>query len=310
MTENLCPRCFAPLSPRGVCPECGRRASRPPRPDPRALPEGTLLKNRYVLGGTIGEGGFGVTYFAFDTMRSARVAVKEYFPFTVAARVGKAVEARSPELRGRFSLGKKRFTDEAKNMAAIKNLKDIPTALDYFSENGTAYIVMEYIEGETLKDRVFKKGKMKEGDALALLRPVFSSLALIHDAGLLHRDVSADNIILGKGCAKLIDFGSSVSAGRQQSLELKRRYAPPEQYEKDGSVDRRADVYAAGATLYYCVTGCLPPEATDRLRQDRISFPARLSPHMRAALTKALSLKKEDRYADMREMLADLDGIN
>ena len=304
---GLCPHCFAPLSPKGVCTVCKKKANRPiPSPAHRLSP-GSRLKQRYVLASAIGEGGFGITYLAFDTMNRARVAIKEYFPSAIVSRSGKDVVIKEVDFRSRFSTGKKRFMDEAKNMAAIKNLEGIPTALDYFSENGTAYIVMEYLDGITLKDYVCKRGRLKEQDAVAILRPVFASLAKVHDAGLIHRDVSADNIILTDGSAKLIDFGAAVSASvKRHIIELKRHYAPPEQYEKDTAIDKRADVYSSGATLYFCLTGALPPEATERLKLDKLLLPARLSPRMRDALAKALALSPADRYPDMRTFLYDI----
>ena len=305
--NELCPYCFSPLGKKGLCPVCGKKALRAPSAPGHMLRPGTRLKQRYVLAPAIGEGGFGITYLAYDAMNKARVAIKEYFPSAVVERSGNEAVIKSPDLRQRFAAGKKRFTDEAKNMAAIKNLAGIPTVLDYFSENGTAYIVMEYLRGDTLKNRVDKKGRLKEREAVEILRPVFASLARVHDAGLIHRDVSADNIILADGSAKLIDFGASVAASaRRQNVELKRRYAPPEQYEKNAAPGIRTDVYAAGATLYFCLTGSLPPEATERLRQDKLSFPARLSPQMRDALAKALALDPKDRYPDMRAFLCDI----
>ena len=305
-TLITCPHCFAPLGKGRTCPSCKKRADRPsPRPA-RTLAPGTRLKNRYVLGDVIGEGGFGITYFAFDEMKKARVAVKEYFPSSFAVRDGNAVTV--PEnRRARLSSGRKRFTDEAKNMAAIKGLSGIPSALDYFGENGTAYIVMEYISGETLKNLVSRKGRLGERDALRLLFPVFASLALVHDAGIVHRDVSADNIIITTdGSAKLIDFGASVASPAQSGSQLKRGYAPPEQYEKGAEVDVRADVYASAATLYYCLTGCLPPDAADRIKADRLSFPARMSAGIGSALARALATDKNARCPDMRTFMREL----
>ena len=168
-TSLLCQRCFTPLSPRGICPICGKR---PPRVSTPAghLAQGTRLKERYVVSSAIGEGGFGITYLGYDAMKRRKVAIKEYFPSSVVMRDGCSAVVRSENMRSRFSAGKKRFTDEAKNMAAIKDLDGVPSVLDYFSENGTAYIVMEYLGGETLKNRISGKGKMREEEALRGLR--------------------------------------------------------------------------------------------------------------------------------------------
>ena len=309
-TENLCPRCFTALGAKGLCPVCGKKTNAPIFYDPSHLAPKSKIKNRYVMSSAIGEGGFGITYLAFDTMNGIKVAIKEYFPVSVVARNEKGfVVPLKPELRQRFMLGKKRFMDEAKNMAAIKNLKGVPAVLDFFSENDTAYIVMEYLSGKTLKDLIKKKKRLSYAAALEILRPVFSSLALIHDAGLVHRDVSPDNIILTDGGAKLIDFGATVKAGKdKQSTELKRHYAPPEQYDKNFSADSRADVYAAGVTMYNCITGLLPPESIKRAPHDKPMFRGKLTDAQKSAVSKAMETEISDRYPDMRRMLAALDA--
>lgn len=309
-TENLCPRCFSALGAKGLCPHCGKKTFEPLPCDPSRLALGSRLKNRYILSYAIGEGGFGITYLAYDTMNGIKVAVKEYFPVSVVVRGERGtVMPAKPEYRQRFMLGKKRFMDEAKNMAAIKNLRGVPAVLDFFSENDTAYIVMEYLSGKTLKDLIKKKKRLSYAAALEILRPVFSSLALIHDAGLVHRDVSPDNIILTDGGAKLIDFGATVKAGKdKQSTELKRHYAPPEQYDKNFSADSRADVYAAGVTMYNCITGLLPPESIKRAPHDKPMFRGKLTDAQKSAVSKAMETEISDRYPDMRRMLAAFDA--
>ncbi len=309
-TDNLCPRCFGAANAKGVCSVCGKKISAPVFYDPSHLPPKSTLKNRYIMSSAIGEGGFGITYLAYDTMRDMKVAVKEYFPSSVVVRgENGSVLPERPELRQRFMLGKKRFMDEAKNMAAIKNLQGIPAVLDFFSENDTAYIVMEHLSGKTLKDYIKKKHRLSYSDALGLLLPVLRSLALIHDAGLVHRDVSPDNIILTENGAKLIDFGAAVKAGNEkQSTELKRHYAPPEQYDKNFSADNRADIYAAGVTLYYCITGTLPPESVKRAPHEKPVFRVRLSQAQKDAVSKAMETEISDRYKDMRLMICALEN--
>lgn len=308
--DILCPRCFGKANAKGVCTECGKKISAPIPYDPAHLPPQSTLKNRYILSSAIGEGGFGITYLAYDTMRGMKVAVKEYFPSSIAARrEDGSVFPEKPELRQRFMLGKKRFMDEAKNMAAIKELRGVPAVLDFFSENDTAYIVMEHLSGKTLQEYVKKKRRLSYADAVNILRPVFSALALMHDAGLIHRDVSPDNIVLTDGGAKLIDFGATIKAGgEKQNTALKRHYAPPEQYDKNFSADRRADIYAAGVTLYFCVTGALPPESVKRTPHDKPVFRVRLSQTQKDAISKAMETEISDRYADIREMLSALDA--
>lgn len=309
---ELCPFCFAPLTKNRRC-VCGNEPRRYRSPAD-ALPPLTVLKDRYVLGVTLGKGGFGITYAGLDKYNGARVAVKEYFPAAVVCRgAGSAVAPLSPDVRMKFMLGKKRFSDEARNMAAVRNMQGITEVLDFFSENDTAYIVMEYLGGETLEAYLAKKKKLPFVRALALMTPVLNALGRLHEAGFVHGDVSPDNIMLTEDGCKLLDFGSVVHAdvfSGSRAVTLKRRYAPPEQYNEGMVLGAGADVYAAGVTLYYCVCGVLPPESVARVVRDDVRSPhklgAKITPVQERALMKSIAVRPSARYADMQSMTAAL----
>ncbi len=311
--EKLCPYCLSP-NVKGSCKECGKKYRQSDFPPSRLAPM-TLLKRRYLIGGAIGEGGFGITYLGKDTMNGARVAVKEYYPSSLVSRNGAALEPKSHEAALKFLQGKKRFTSEAKSMIEVKNLDGITGVLDFFGENDTVYIVMEYLDGVTLDKYFDAVGKLSFKNAFELLKPVLDALDGIHEAGFVHGDISPDNIMIMKsGECKLIDFGASVHAdvfGGSRTVTLKKRYAPPEQYNAGMVLGRAADVYAVGVTLYYAVTHTLPPESTERLVRDEIKWPsffgAKITREEENALAVAIAPDKDARFADIKALAVALD---
>jgi serine/threonine protein kinase len=277
------------------------------------LPKGTLLLNRYAVERVIGQGGFGITYLAQDIVLNVPVAVKEYLPRQLATRAEGAthVSVFSGEAREHFHFGLKKFLEEARSVARFANHPNIVSARDYFEANGTAYMVMEYIEGVTFKQFLDQKGGRIPFDlAKRIMLPVMDALGQVHNAGLLHRDISPDNIYLtADGQVKLLDFGAArQQAGehsRSLSVILKAGYAPEEQYRSRGRQGAWTDVYAVAATLYRAITGLTPPEALDRKEEDTLQPPSRLgtviSPSEEQALLKALAVSAPHRFQSMRE---------
>jgi serine/threonine protein kinase len=275
------------------------------------LPNGTLLHNRYSIDRVIGQGGFGVTYLAHDSVLNVRVAVKEYLPRQAATRSeGQiSVTVYSGEAREHFEYGLKKFLEEAQSVAKFANHPNIVSARDYFEANGTAYMVMEYIEGVTFKQLLDQHGgKIPFELAKKIMMPVMDALRQVHGTGLLHRDISPDNIYLtADGQVKLLDFGAArYFAGEQSkslSIILKAGYAPEEQYRSRGKQGAWTDVYAVAATLYRAITGVAPPEALDRKEEDTIQPPSRLeaavTPVEEQVLLKALAVKAPQRFQSM-----------
>ncbi len=316
---EYCPHCFSALPPDAkACPACGAAAEAPV--NPRFLQPGTVLAGRYRVGAEIGAGGFGVTYVCFDMKLNIRVAVKEYFPATWAGRDSAGSSAVVPsgtqEESALYDRYKTKFLEEVRTLARFSHLSGIVSVIDVFEENNTAYMVMEFLEGQTLKSHIRQRGRIPAGEAVELLRPVMDALIKIHESGVVHRDISPDNIILTEEGAKLIDFGAAriVSPDRNSGLTivLKRGYAPIEQYLSNSEQGPWTDVYALSATLYECVTGRRPPESIDRMKADDIKTPGalgvQLPAQMENAIMKGLSLYDNNRFRTVGALRDALDS--
>lgn len=312
--RDICLRCFGDLGADRVCKRCGKRDDGKPNA-PNCLRRRSLLMKRYLIDKPIGEGGFGITYLAWDVPAARRVAIKEYFPSGYVSRDPRTdrMILNAKRHHAASNRGLKRFIDEARHLKSIGELDGIVHVHEFFSANDTAYIVMEYLDGISLKQYVRRKGKLGFGNTLTILKPVILSLAEVHAAGLIHRDVSPDNIIITKtNEVKLIDFGASKDVGpddRTVSIVLKQGFAPEEQYRLHGEQGPWTDIYALGVTIYYCVTGKLPPESIQRMYDDKIVPPSKMgaaiSPSGERALMKALAVFAKDRYRSLEEFMAD-----
>ena len=282
------------------------------------LPLGTILNGRYLVGKVLGIGGFGITYLGYDLTLEIKVAIKEYMPSALATR---HPDHYSVALTGRveedYQYGMERFLDEAKILAKLQNTPHIVSVQNYFKENGTAYFVMEYIDGMSLKAYLAKNGdKIPYNQAIAILQPIMEALVQVHALNLLHRDISPDNIyITSKGESRLLDFGAARFAlgdGKSVSVILKHGYAPEEQYSSHGNQGPWTDVYAMGATLYRCITGQLPPDSVERIHGDTMKRPSelgfRIPANVENAIMKALAVKTEDRFPNMEAFIGALNG--
>lgn len=320
MEQNYCVFCSAKLN-GAFCASCGRKQNEY-QPAPHHLQPGTILAGKYMVGGVLGEGGFGITYIGRDTILDMTVAIKEYFPSGVVNRNNTiSAEITSPigEAITFFEKGKKSFLDEARILAKFSNEQSIVSVRDFFSENNTAYIVMEYLEGVDLKTFIEKNGAMDFKSSVDMLSPVMTALSKIHSQGLIHRDISPSNImILNDGTVKLLDFGAAreVSGADEKSLSilLKPGYAPEEQYRTRGKQGPWTDVYAISATMYKMLTGITPDDAMNRLFSDELKMPTELGvtidPIAEKALFKGLSVMQKDRYQNIDELLNGFKGMD
>ena len=312
--ERVCYGCFAEKEPGLPCPRCGFCEN--DQQPYLALPLGTILNGRYLVGKVLGMGGFGITYLGYDLTLEIKVAIKEYMPSALATR---HPDHYSVALTGRveadYQYGMERFLEEAKILAKLQNTPYIVSVQNYFQENGTAYFVMEYVDGMSLKAYLSKNGERISWDqAVAILKPIMEALVQVHALNLLHRDISPDNIyITAKGESRLLDFGAARFAlgdGKSVSVILKRGYAPEEQYSSHGNQGPWTDVYAMGATMYRCITGQLPPDSVERIHGDTLKRPSelgvRVPPQVEAALLKALAVKTQDRFPNMEAFLGAL----
>ena len=288
---QYCPHCMNPATAE-VCPNCGGQV-RWQAPS-NQLPVGTLLRSTgghvYQIGAAKGQGGFGITYAALDLMNQSRVAIKEYFPSRCASRdnVTRVISATGQQ--DSFAGGLRSFLEEGKMLSAVGALESVVSVRDFFEANGTAYIVMEYVDGIPLHEVVRRKGRMSRDELFAILPVLLRDIGILHRAGVIHRDISPDNLILTKsGKLKLLDFGSarSVESGKTMTVMLKAGFSPVEQYQSKGQ-GPYTDVYALAGTIYYCLTGVVPPTAIDRISADELKLPNSLGAGLTAQQQDAL----------------------
>ena len=312
----ICNNCKRDKGDVTICPYCHVGNVIPFQP--HHLPSGTDIGGRYRVLSVLGEGGFGITYLAIDQKLDKRVAVKEYFPHglsyrnTTAENSGEVIATNQSDV---FEHGKQRFLSEAMTLAKFSGESGIVIVTDYLEENHTAYLVMEYLEGETLRDYLKSHGSMTAENAFTRLMPVINVLERIHESGVIHRDVSPDNImIVRNGDVKLMDFGSAkeyIDSERSMSVLLKAGYAPEEQYRKNSDQGPWTDVYALCATVYRCVTGKVPVDALNRLVEDTLPRPSQMGikipPALENVLMYGLAVRKKDRCKSMTELKQLLD---
>ncbi len=288
-------------------------------PLPHQLPPDTLLQGRYRLVRVLGEGGFGITYEGWDETLLLRVAVKEYFPRALVTRHQKAskdITVPDGESATLFARGKAVFLNEARTLAQFQQDPGIVSVTNFFEENRTAYIVMEYLEGRDLKNLLEEKGALPYREAYTLLKPIMHSLARLHESGLIHRDISPSNIrVLPDGSAKLLDFGASRAinseADASRSIYLKPGYSPEEQYRSRGEQGPWTDAYALCATLYHMIVGFPPDDSLQRVLLDEVKTPSELGvaipTKVQDALMRGLAVQSRDRFQTVRELEAALD---
>ena len=284
------------------------------------LRKGTRLIVRYTIEGVLGQGGFGITYLGIDELHEKKVAIKEFFPQGIVTRNIEYQDTVTVTFVGEkdnYEKGKERFLKEARTMAKFSKDEGIVKALDFFEINNTAYIVMEYLEGVTLKQYLAENKRIDAEDLVELLVPLIESLDEIHSQGLIHRDISPDNImVLPDGRIKLMDFGAARDytefGEKSLSIVLKPGYAPPEQYQTHGVQGPWTDIYALCATMYKCITGENPPDAIERVMDDHLkkisAFGIPVLPQIEEAIIKGMSVAANDRYQNVGDLCEDLYG--
>ncbi len=311
--DKLCIYCMKEKEEKeSVCPHCGHTAA-DYRGNGYELPPFTVLNGRYLLGRMIGAGGFGITYIAMDLVLERRVAVKEFFMQDAMYRTQAAAVTVSTINEAQdemYRTSKAKFEREAKILAHLNSMPGIVQVHDFFQENGTAYIAMEYLGGKTLGEYVKEKGgRLSVEETKQILFPIMDSLSKIHKEGIIHRDISPDNIKFSEdGILKLYDFGGAKlekGGAASKVVYMKPGYTPLEQYSANGNQGSWTDVYAMAATMYYCISGKRLPEAPDRsVRKNQALFGAgdvKVSKQVEKVLSKALEIYYEDRYQTMEE---------
>jgi serine/threonine protein kinase len=308
-STGFCPNCFYAPYVGGRCSQCGYRATEQGERSV-VLSAGTVLERRFLLGRLLGVGGFGVTYLAMDIETQTKLAIKEYFPSSLTVRKADGrIAYNGTGDRRIFEHGLHSFNREAESLKTFVGDPNIVQVAYSFNENDTSYFVMEYLNGANMRVLIGGMGgKLPYPFALEILSSMAEALKRIHAQGLLHRDISPENIFITKeGKIKLIDFGATRyyvgEHSRSLAVVLKPGFAPPEQYSAKGNQGPWTDVYALAATFYYSVTGVKIPDAPDRLAGARIkpmqSLSANVGEGLSEAVDKALALDYRDRWQDM-----------
>ncbi len=319
----LCLHCMDGFVVKGRCTRCGRPATDAER-SPDALPFGCQLNGRYQIGRVLGHGGFGITYLAWDYRGRRRVALKELYPSRMERSPDGQSVVVSPELQPFFQHAKKRFVDEARVISSLRREPAIVNIYDYFETNNTTYYAMEFLEGADLQ-HVFiqNKGVMTWQQLEKPVESVMQGLAILHGHGLIHRDISPDNIfICSNGDTKLIDFGSvrREDAGHFTAF-LKDVYAPPELFLTNGNQGFWTDTFSLCATLYYLLSrGTLPSKVYERSASLKSSgkdslvplsaFNPSAPPRVVEAIMYGLNLDDTKRFRSIDEMHAALFGVS
>ena len=293
----------------GICPHCGFDNSRY-RWQENELPPLTPLNGKYLVGRALGAGGFGITYIALDLNLQVTVAIKELYLSRISVRERDTNISVSSRDRECFEDNKKRFLQEARVLAMFNegDNEGIVNVKEYFEENNTAYIVMEYLDGTTLRNKV-KQQTFTFEETKKIMEPICHALTKIHQFGVVHLDVSPDNIMmLNDGSAKLLDFGGARSLYTDDDADFicyKVGYAPPEQYMRNGKIGQWTDVYAVAATMYFCMTGKKPVESMKRRSKDTLEKPSKLGVKIPSkienALMTALELEPGRRFQTIEE---------
>ena len=265
-----------------VCPNCGYAEDTPAK-EPYHITPGVVLQGKYIVGRVLGYGGFGVTYLGYDNILKRKIAIKEYLPTDFSTRMPGETKLTvySGAAGEQFTAGLKSFVEEAHRLAKFNSLPGIVDIYDSFSENNTGYIIMEYLEGKTVKEMLKENGTFTFERAKEIVLAVLAPLKEVHKEGIIHRDIAPDNIfITDDNTVKLIDFGASRYAttlhSKSLSVLLKPGYAPEEQYRSRGQQGPWTDMYALSVTFYKMLTGITPEEALERRVKDAVKEPSKL----------------------------------
>ncbi|MCM1160535.1 MAG: PASTA domain-containing protein [Roseburia sp.] len=314
-----CMGCMAEIpETEEICRYCGYQKNTDVKEAYYLLP-GKMVGEKYIVGKVLGYGGFGVTYIGWDTVLNRKVAIKEYLPSDFATRSygTKSLTVFSGEATVQFEAGLNSFIAEAKRLAKFNDVPEIVDIYDCFMENDTGYIIMEFLDGITVKEMLKKRGKLPVEEARKITMSVLRGLAQVHKEGIIHRDIAPDNIfITTDNEVRILDFGAARYAtavqSRSLSVILKPGYAPEEQYRSRGEQGPWTDVYAVGAAFYRMVTGIRPEESIERMVEDHLKTPSQLGiaidENIENAMMNSLNVKREYRISDAASFYQALDS--
>ncbi len=312
-SSKLCMGCMNPLNDDGTCSHCNYNSSFPYLLS--YLAPKTILDDRYIVGKLLSYNGESAVYIGFDKVTGEKVSIKEYMPDTLCSREkGSANIIVNPQFNAQYKAYLQEFLDLGKTLSRMRTLSHIVPALDMFMQNNTAYVILEYVEGKTLKQLLQENaGELSWDEVKNLFPPIFTTLSLIHNAGVIHRGISLDTIIITeKQELKITGFCISAvrTANTELATELFAGYAAPEQYSSNNWQGTWTDVYAVGAVLYRILTGCMPVEALSRISNDNLIEPAAINSEIPRNISKvimqALLLSGEMRIQTITELVTKL----
>ena len=316
MEIRRCMKCMHALAAGEIfCSECGRPYGSV-ETEPFALKPGTILDGKYLVGEMLGQGGFGITYIGFDLLLEQKVAIKEYYPMStgMVSRENSTTVVWSSAVMQKSGMEKgfDSFLKEARKMAKLGGIPGVVGVKSVFIQNETAYIVMDFIEGETLLKKLQREGPMDYSTCISLMTPIMQALSEVHKHGIIHRDISPDNImvqsdgkliLLDLGAAKDLDIQGKDGNVQSSQMVAKHGFSPVEQYGQAGKIGSWTDVYAMAATIYYCCTGVLPPSATDRMIEDTLTCRPRLTKEQFDVLAFCMNVLPQNRPQNMDALL-------
>lgn len=322
MSKRLCYGCMQEVE-TDVCPHCGWTAQQDN--ERHQLPVGTVLADKYIVGRVLGQGGFGITYLGLECNLNLLVCIKEFFPHNTVNRdsaQSRFINVNTQTMESNFASARERFIREAKSLAKFRDVPQIVSIYELFQTNNTAYMVMEFVSGNDMVKYLRERGgRLPMDQVLYLLEPIMQALTQVHDAGLIHRDISPDNIMIQpSGHAKLLDFGAARNVDNPDMEKMlthsteaiiKNGFAPMEQYATRGSLGPWTDVYAMSATIYYCVTGQLLENAPTRMLEGAEldwSNALGVTEVQRNVLERGLALNIRDRIPSIRQLMQELSG--
>lgn len=314
-SANTCTLCWQGSYINGICSHCGASSVSSENRRADALPLGSVLNNRYLIGDVLGKGGFGVTYSAWDNAAGKRVALKELFPSTSVYRAAdRSTMGVIAAHKDYVDALKQKFEEEARLLEMLHGSCNVSTVYDCFSCNNTVYYTMEFLEGCDLKALRKRYGLLNWPTMEPILIDLLETLDQLHEKNLIHRDISPDNIFLTKDRRViLIDFGSARTYQGMQNFTVQKKdgFTPWEQIGSTRKQGPGTDFYALSATVYFLLTGELPPKAEDRVLNRKQLKPLKsLCPSVpeaaAAAIEKGMNVRIEDRFHSAKEYLAAL----
>lgn len=297
-----------------ICPQCGYGRNTEAKEDFHLSP-GTILNNKYIVGRSLGCGKNGITYLGWDAILETKVAIKEYFPQDLATRLKNESEVSTydGERKAKYENGLESFLNAGINLAKFNYIESIVHIFDSFSANNTGYVIMEYLEGESVLDIINKQGKKSLQDTFNIVAPILNALSVLHDNGVIHGNICPNNILIVNGSPKLIDFNFELHSNYDnKKIVVTKGYSPIESYRSNGKLGPWTDIYSISATMYFMLTAKRPVESVKREENDTLQsidkYVQKIPPFVVNAIMNGLSVDPKDRIKSANQLGAILTG--